>query len=260
MVVRPVTKWRGQVTDRVTGRVALILGVLMLIGFLVHPLLPVASASGGTVAGSFTVLALTPTPTATPTYGDPYEVDDTPQSASWIYTTGTAQTHSFHPPGDVDYIKFQAVAGCSYTVTAYNIANPYPVAASSISAGAYIVLEFYGSDVLTDPGAQPLATVDGSLNGGIAFIAWDVVQSGVYYVKIRERLDRGYGLWYQVSVARGGEKPFKVFMPIVGMGTSHWQGMPLRLPSIMSTRSQGLGIASPSAIRANLRLASPPHR
>ena len=52
---------------------------------------------------------------------DQYEPDDTPQDAKQIPTDGTVQTHNFHQQGDVDWIKFTAVEGKTYTIDTLNL-------------------------------------------------------------------------------------------------------------------------------------------
>ena len=145
----------------------------------------------------------------------------------------------------MDFVKFQATTGAFYTI-----------ATSNISGGADIFLGLYGSDVLTEPDAWLLASSDGSGRGGFPRLAWQAPQSGTYYVKVRERFNRGDCLWYYIYVTGG----FEVFVPIVRVGTSHRQATPLRLPSIMSTRSWGVGRVVPSVMRANLSLANSPTR
>ena len=243
-------KKREQVTLTMKGRATLVLGVLTLVGLLVFPLLPLASAASGdgTVVGSFVVSGPSPTatstpppsptPTATPGCEDNYEEDDTPQSASSIGTTGVSQVHSFHQSGDLDYIEFQAVTGSSYTI-----------AATSLTASTDVGLLLYGSDILTDQVARPLVGSDGSGPGGLSLFAWQAPQSGTYYIKVRELFDRGNCLWYCVSVT----ETFMVYLPSVGSWPSPKEMTTFRLPSFAS--SPGFGTAVSSRIRPNLSLA-----
>jgi len=231
------------------GRAILVLGVLTLIGLLLLPLLPLASAASGdgTVVGSFAVSGPSPTPTptslpsptptATPGCEDAYEGDDTPQSATWIGTTGVSQVHSFHQSGDLDYIKFQAVTGSSYTVSA-----------TSITASTDVGLDLYGADVLTDQVARPLVGSDGS-GGGFSLLSWQAPQSGTYYVKVQELFDRGNCLWYYITITEN----FKVYLPLVGSWSSPKEMTTFRLPSFAS--SPGFGIVVSGEIHANLSLA-----
>ncbi len=243
-------KKRAQVTLTTKGRATLVLGVLTLVGLLVFPLLPLASAASGqgTVVGSFVVSGPsptptptsppTPTPTATPGCEDAYEEDDTAKSATWIGTAGVSQVHSFHQSGDVDYIKFQAVAGSFFTVSA-----------TSITASTDVGLDLYGADVITDEVARPLVGSDDSGRGGFSLLVWQALQSGTYYVEVRELFDRGNCLWYHISVTEN----FKAYLPSVGSWPSPKEMTSFRLPSFAS--SPGFGTAVSSKIRPNLSLA-----
>ncbi|MGA9349660.1 MAG: hypothetical protein WBW48_12775, partial [Anaerolineae bacterium] len=117
----------------------------------------------------------TPTNTATPTITptptpclDGYEPDDTWQQANWIVVNGATQSHSFHAPGDQDYVKFVAEAGNVYTIRTLNL-----------SVGNDTVLTLYDTNGTTwldenddDPG-NPLASK----------IVWSCSTTGTYFVK-----------------------------------------------------------------------------
>lgn len=65
----------------------------------------------------------TATPTATSirvpgTQGDAQEVNDTCPQAAFIPANGESQAHTFHRAGDVDWVRFDAVAGRRYRVEA----------------------------------------------------------------------------------------------------------------------------------------------
>ena len=63
----------------------------------------------------------TPTPTATAgPPGDAYEDDNTCATAKAIVTDGSSQTHTFHIPGDQDWIKFYALANTTYIIQTSN--------------------------------------------------------------------------------------------------------------------------------------------
>ena len=53
-----------------------------------------------------------------PPGADSYEPDDTCNQAGEIPTDGTVQTHNFDPQGDVDWVKFKATVGVTYTIAA----------------------------------------------------------------------------------------------------------------------------------------------
>lgn len=70
-------------------------------------------------------LTLTPTPTNTPTPtdtaqtdGDPYEPDDACQQARPIPTDGAVWIHTFHTPGDQDWVRFPVEVGRKYLIEA----------------------------------------------------------------------------------------------------------------------------------------------
>jgi hypothetical protein len=81
---------------------------------------------------------------------------------------GAAQPHSFHAPGDPDYVKFVAEAGNVYTIRTLNL-----------SVGNDTVLTLYGTDGTTwldendDDPANPLASK----------IVWSCPTTGTYFVK-----------------------------------------------------------------------------
>ena len=56
----------------------------------------------------------TPTPTSPP--GDELEPDNTCAQAKVISVDGAAQTHTFHVPGDQDWIKFYALPNTTYII------------------------------------------------------------------------------------------------------------------------------------------------
>ena len=51
---------------------------------------------------------------------DPYEDNDTPQTAKWL-PLDQVQTHNFDRPGNQDWVKFAAQAGQTYTVHTGNL-------------------------------------------------------------------------------------------------------------------------------------------
>ncbi len=66
--------------------------------------------------------------------GDSYEPDNTQGAARSIAVNGAAQTHTFHIPGDQDWVYFDATAGTAYLIETFNLA-----------AGNDTVLELYNS-------------------------------------------------------------------------------------------------------------------
>ena len=101
---------------------------------------------------------------------DSYEEDDTFSEASTItMNDGNPQTHNFHNADDVDWIKFYALTGQTYKITANNLGILCDV-----------VIEVYNNDGIT--------LLEGPINDADAgvdeFIDWTCPQDNVYYVKI----------------------------------------------------------------------------
>ena len=75
---------------------------------------------------------------STPPGADAYEPDDSCANARPIATAGEIQRHTFHQPGDADWVRFDAVAGTTYLVEAVTtlasradlVLIPYPTCAS----------------------------------------------------------------------------------------------------------------------------------
>jgi hypothetical protein len=114
---------------------------------------------------------------------DDYEEDDACTDAVDIPNDGTHQIHNLCPVGDVDWVKFQATAGVTYTIEA-----------SNVGPDAEIILYLYD-----ECGGAP------SFGTG-ARIVWQAQQSGTYYVKV-EHHDQTYGpdTSYELSVTGGGD-------------------------------------------------------
>ncbi len=66
--------------------------------------------------------------------GDSFEPDNTMSAAKPITVNGATQTHTFHVPGDQDWVYFDAVAGTAYVIETLNLAS-----------GNDTVLELYNS-------------------------------------------------------------------------------------------------------------------
>lgn len=141
-----------------------------------------------------------PTPTSTPGCEDTYEEDDTPPNASWISTEAIPQTHTFHKPLDVDWVKFEGVADSTYTIVTSNLISDTDT-----------VLALYPADILVDPYTRALASNDDYGAGWASRIVWRALESGTYYIRVREFLNRGGCLGYDISVQNG----FEVYLPIV---------------------------------------------
>lgn len=114
---------------------------------------------------------------------DAYEDDDTSGQAQTI-TVGVPQpNHNFEDKDDVDWVKFTATVGVSYTLMTANL-----------SVGTDTVLTLYGTD-----GTTLIAENDdhepADLNKLYSRIDWIAQASGIYYVKI-SRYPNEHPSWY----------------------------------------------------------------
>ena len=102
--------------------------------------------------------------------GDRYEYDDIYQRATNIIADGTHQTHTIYPATDVDWIKFDATEGHTYTIETSNL---------FLSTDTYIYL--YG----TDRDNALLYNDDGGL-GVASKIEFTAPATGTYYIQVIE--------------------------------------------------------------------------
>jgi hypothetical protein len=111
----------------------------------------------------------TPTPTATPTPAlDAYEPDDSCPEASTMITNGTVQEHTFHAPGDEDWVGFQGIAGTTYLIEALTPAESL----------ANVVLELYGNC-----GTLPTDGQDHTFSPDVR-LQFEAPSSGSYHLKL----------------------------------------------------------------------------
>ncbi|NOZ71089.1 MAG: hypothetical protein GXP38_04125 [Chloroflexi bacterium] len=114
----------------------------------------------------------TSTPTLTPTIcaPDAYEPDDSAAQAGLAPIGGPLQSHNFHQPGDVDWIRFDAIAGRYYEVWTENL------------VGSDTILYLIDVD-----GQTILAQNDDDPGHGLASrINWKASTTGTYYVRVEE--------------------------------------------------------------------------
>ena len=109
---------------------------------------------------------------------DAYEPDDTPANAKQIPTDGTIQTHNFDKAGDVDWIKFDAIEGKTYTIDTLNLGS-----------NCNTVIELYAPDGTTfidynDDFDTLASRIDFECPQG---------KSGTYYVKVRNYNSNTFG-------------------------------------------------------------------
>ena len=115
----------------------------------------------------------TPTATATPCY-DAHEPDDTWQQARSVVVGSEARLHNVHAAGDVDFIKFAALAGEEYVLRAYDLAGrPANDTTLRLYDGDGTTQLAYSDDhPLEDPGASR--------------IEWIAPVTGTYFASVQQ--------------------------------------------------------------------------
>ena len=112
----------------------------------------------------------TPTPTP-PSCGDAYEPDDAWDQASAFPLTATSQRRSFHRPGDVDFVRFSAIRGETFTF-----------ATKDLASGVDTALTLLGPD-----GVSPMILNDDDpFHSPASRILWRASQSGEYFLKVAQ--------------------------------------------------------------------------
>ncbi len=133
------------------------------------------------------------------TCADVYEIDNTPAQASAITVNGAAQTHTFDPAGDVDWVTFPMTAGQRFRIFTSNLISKTDT-----------VLDLYDAD-----GTTLLAT-----NDDIAYptnlasqIITTAVRTGTYYARVSSYGGMGgCGYGYNLAVAN---TPDPMYLPFV---------------------------------------------
>jgi hypothetical protein len=136
----------------------------------------------------------TGTPTATPPPGDAYEPDNTCAQAYPVLPNGLTFTHTFHVPGDQDWVKFTAPAKRTYILDVSNTgANADPVAL------------VYNTCSATQP---PLGGEDNPFGSSLR-LEWDGTAGVTYYVKLMQHDPSiaGAGANYDVTVSEDVAQP-----------------------------------------------------
>lgn len=143
-------------------------------------------------------LTLTPTATLSPTPthppGDAYEPDDTCAQAPIIPADGSLRTHTFHIPGDQDWVKFTASANRTYVFETFNPgsrADPVVLLYRQCSAAA-----------------PPLSGQDNAF-GQTLRLEWNAQAGVTYYLKLQQHDPSiaGTGTSYDVSLSVDAAQP-----------------------------------------------------
>jgi hypothetical protein len=128
-----------------------------------------------------------------PILGDSYETDDDFTQATEIGINDLGQTHTFHQPGDEDWVKFEAQAGYHYVIETLNL-----------QGGADTVIGLFWSDGIDGPELVDDLRDD---SAGPSRIEWTADQSGTRWVKIRDRDPNKFGLTVAYTIRISAELP-----------------------------------------------------
>jgi hypothetical protein len=127
-----------------------------------------------------------PTHTPTPELGaDSFEPDDAMAQASEIETDGSPQTHTLSPPGDRDFVSFQAGEGMEYAIETGNLGEECDT-----------VLTLYGED-----GTELVSDDDGADELLASLLTWVADEDATLFVEVThygeeaEEEDMDYSIW-----------------------------------------------------------------
>ena len=157
------------------------------------------------------------TPTVTPTAmpcPDAYEPDDELLQARSIVVGGLPQAHSFHPTGDVDFIKFAALVSETYTMRTFNLGGrpDNDTTLTLYDVDGTTQLAYNDEHPLEEPGASR--------------IVWEATGTGTYFLKAAQFNPNvgGCELIYLLEVLHGTPIPtstptptprWKIYLPLV---------------------------------------------
>ncbi len=121
---------------------------------------------------------------------DDYEDDDSYSSATYFVLDSEAQVHNSHDAGDIDWIKFSAVAGEDHTITV-----------SNAEENSNVYIELYD-----DPTEPYIKRRNDRSSGEGETLEWKQADAGIYYVKIGQANEETYGegTGYEVKVELTG--------------------------------------------------------
>lgn len=132
----------------------------------------------------------TPSPTPTPCV-DEYEVDNWYTLASFInWALGQVQSHNFHEPADLDYVKFEAWPDLEFVIRTLNLGRRTDTVMCLLDTDGVSVLACNDNDD-EDP-TQGLASR----------IRWTAPERGTYYVRVlnRNAYEGGCDLTYDFTI------------------------------------------------------------
>ena len=117
--------------------------------------------------------------------GDEYEPDNASNEAGEETPDAFATQHNANYPGDLDWVRFKAFPGATYTIETLGLGN---------SADTIITL-------FDQNGTTPLIENDNGGSGNASKIEWTVESYGTYFVRVQQSLGQyGPETSYQLSI------------------------------------------------------------
>lgn len=130
---------------------------------------------------------------------DPYELDDTWSTATWLLPNAGPQKHTLEPPTDLDWVKFDARAGASYTLQT-----------DDLLGSTDTLLTLYDTD-----GTTLLAANDDIVTGADprSRIVWIAPANGTYFARVRDYYQAGARgcLGYELILAA----TYRNYLPLI---------------------------------------------
>jgi len=128
---------------------------------------------------------------------DAYEPDDEWLQARSIIVGAPAQTHNFHRPSDVDFVKFPALASETYTIRTFSLGG---------RPDNDTTLTLYGVDGTTQLAHNDEHPLE---EPGASRIVWNATDAGTYFLKVAQFNPAvgGCELTYLLEVMRGIPTP-----------------------------------------------------
>jgi YVTN family beta-propeller protein len=150
---------------------------------------------------------------------DPYEPDDTAETATLILSNGVPQKHTLEPPSDLDWVTFDAVAGAIYTISTDNLLG---------STDTYLTL------YSTDDTSVPLAYNDDIAPGDKrSEIVWRAPATGRYFARVRDFYQSGARgcMAYDLILAA----QYRTYLPLIVAPPPPPPATPTPTPSLTPT-------------------------
>ncbi len=164
----------------------------------------------------------TMTPTATPTEvipgkPDQAEPDDTPAQAGLLVTGAAPQEHTWHQLGDVDWARFNTIAGARYLFAASAVTGLEPVLAVYAPDGTTLLA------TNARPGQSLLGAAGLTSVAAGSALTWSAPMTDTYFLRVSERAGQGgAGAFYTLALAtiRSGIYLPMLYRPTTGVVAS----------------------------------------